>query len=104
MDTHDNPATGSIWKLLVSEGKLRVNFVGANPFGFELAPLSATHFRRINSPPEADVKFQQSGADQRWVMQVEVPGQKPALFTPTELVAPSAAQLAEYVGDYYARN
>jgi len=97
-----NAVTGSIWKLLVSEGKLQVNLVGTNPIGFQLAPLSATHFKRINSPPEADVKFQKSGVDQPWVMQVEVPGQKPALFTPTELVTPSASQLAEYAGDYYS--
>ncbi|MGH9755848.1 MAG: serine hydrolase domain-containing protein [Blastocatellia bacterium] len=97
-----NAATGSIWKLFVSEAKLWVNPVSVNPFGFQLAPLSATHFRRVNSSPEVDVKFQQSGADQHWAMQVEVPGQKPMVFTPTELATPSAAQLAEYAGDYYS--
>ncbi|MGH9846791.1 MAG: hypothetical protein ACREEM_49465, partial [Blastocatellia bacterium] len=97
-----NSATGSMWKLSVSEGKLWVNIVGADSPGFQLAPLSATHFRRLNSPPEADVNFLTPGADQRWMMQVEVPGQKPALFTRTELVTPSATQLAEYAGDYYS--
>lgn len=97
-----NPATGSIWKLSVSDAKLYVNLVGPAPFGFQLAPLSATHFRLLNSSPETTVKFQKSEADQRWVMQAEVPGQKPAFFTLTELVTPDAAQLAEYAGDYYS--
>ena len=97
-----NPVTGSIWKLSVSEGKLWANVVGTNSPGFQLAPLSATHFRPINPPPDAEVKFQRSGVGQPLVMQIEVAGQKPAIFTPTELVTPSAAQLAEYAGDYYS--
>jgi hypothetical protein len=97
-----NPATGQIWRLHVAEGKLWVNVVGTNPLGFQLSPLSATRFRAVNSPVNAEIEFQRQGSAGPLAMQVTPAGQKPATFTPVELFSPTPAQLAEYAGEYYS--
>ena len=92
-------AAGTIWRLTARDGHLQAAVFGVS---FRLAPLSATHFRAVDAPVQADVHFQRQGPGATGTVRVEMEGQEPTALEAIELASPSAAQLAEYTGDYYS--
>ena len=94
-----DPSAGTIWRLTAGDGHLRAAVFGIS---FRLAPLSATHFRAVDAPVQADVYFQRQEPGRPGTVRVEMEAQEPAVLEAIELVSPTAAQLAEYTGDYFS--
>jgi len=96
---HDARA-GSYRRIELREGKLfYVRGVGNES---ELAPLTADRFRMLNVPVEVEVIFKPAAANSPRRMEVVTNGGQPSVFESVEAVTPTAAQLAEYAGEYYS--
>ncbi len=90
-----NPESGTIWKVSVDEGKLKVD---ANGFMFHLAPLSPNRFKAVDAPFGVAIRFKH----QPLRVYAEFDDGGMATYEPVELFEPDASQLAEHAGDYYS--
>jgi hypothetical protein len=95
-----DPVLRRFWTLNVEDGKLAVSAL--NGMRFRIAPVSAAEFREFEAPIRIDVRFQNRGEGERPLMHVSFERQKPSVFDPVKLVAPTPAELAEYAGEYYS--
>jgi len=68
----------------------------------ELAPLAADRFRMLNVPAEVEVTFKAAAAGEPRRMEVVTNSGQPSIFRSVEAATPTAAQLAEYAGEYYS--
>jgi CubicO group peptidase (beta-lactamase class C family) len=95
--SYRDPLTNDFWRVSSAEG----NLVAATTRGnFKFAPLSRTHFRSTNLNPVRELVFETTANSLRH-MHVNTDGRQPATFEAVTPALPTAAQLAEYVGDYY---
>lgn len=92
-----NTVNGLIWKLKVKEGKLTADVPGNT---LQFAAVNANEFHSLNGQIKRALKFEKQGQNKLMWMTPE--GQKPVKFEAVELVSPSPAELAGYVGDYYS--
>jgi CubicO group peptidase (beta-lactamase class C family) len=93
-------SAGNYRRVELRDGKLfYVRGVGNES---ELAPLSAERFRMLNVPAEVEVVFKPAAAGAPRRMEVTTNGGQPTVFRSVEAVTPTAAQLAEYAGEYYS--
>lgn len=70
-----NRGTGTVWKVYVKDAALMVE---VPHFNFQLAPLSATRFKPVNSQVKMEVEFQPVA--QGCFMHVYVQGSERATF------------------------
>lgn len=94
-----NPVIGTTYELSLKDGKLMVNLFDLN---FQIAPLSKTQFRSVDGPVDIDIRFEKQGQNKSPLIHVTMEGKKSNTFEAIQLVSPTSAQLAEYVGDYYS--
>ena len=94
-----DPVTGMILKLSTSEGRINASMSGRT---INFAPVSATEFQSVNGQIKRVLKFERQGESKPAIIRMTPEGQSPVTFEAVEMVSPSAAQLAEYVGDYYS--
>jgi CubicO group peptidase (beta-lactamase class C family) len=94
-----DPKIGTICELSVKDGKLMVNLFGMS---FQIVPLSKTQFRSVDDPVDADIRFEMQDQNKPLLVHVTMEGEKPVTFEAIQVVCPTAAQLAEYFGDYYS--
>jgi len=97
--TFRDPVIGTICELSIKDCKLMVSLFDLS---FQIAPLSKTQFRSVDAPVDIDIKFEKQDQNEPLLIHVEVEGEKPATFEAIQLVSPTSAQLAEYVGEYYS--
>ena len=90
-----NPNNGMIWKLYAREGKLFADVPGQT---IRFGAISAAEFRSIGTPLEVVLNFEKQG--QAMTLRMQRGAEKPLTLEAVQLVAPSPAQLAEYVGEY----
>jgi CubicO group peptidase (beta-lactamase class C family) len=95
-----DPINRSFWTLNLEEGKLAVSAI--NGMRFHIGPVSANEFREFEVPVRIDVRFENRGEGSRPMMHLSIDRQKPRVFEPVKLVAPTPAELAEYTGEYYS--
>jgi CubicO group peptidase (beta-lactamase class C family) len=93
-----NPASGTIWKVEAQGHQLSVDVAG---FVFQLDALSSNEFTVLNQPFQIDARFNVDSSDGLKHINAVVNGNS-ASYHEIELVSPTAAELAEYVGDYYS--
>jgi len=104
MGTYINARNGAVWRLSAKDGKLIANARGSN---FEFSPLSetrflSTQFQVMTRPAQTFLEFNKSPTDVRWSAMLTIGAQEPVTLEPVDLVSPTEAQLAEYVGDYFS--
>lgn len=89
-------STAELGRVELREGKLYLAFDGNSA---ALNPLGKERFRLAG--PNAEVTFTpgENGARQ---LALNFPGRTPITFTALALLTPTAAQLAEYAGNYYS--
>lgn len=92
-------ATGDVLTLTARDGKIVGTMSGT---AVQFAPLSATLFRSVGAPGVAEIEFQRQSPQQKWSLRLTIQGQQPVVFEAVQMVSPNAAQLAEYVGDYFS--
>jgi len=69
---------------------------------FQIVPLSKTQFRSVDGTVDTDIRFEKQDKNEPLQIHVEIEGEKPVTFEAIQLVSPTSAQLAEYVGEYYS--
>ncbi|MBW4624504.1 MAG: beta-lactamase family protein [Brasilonema octagenarum HA4186-MV1] len=95
---YQNPKTGTVWELLVKDGKLIVQAAG---MGLILAPVSSSHFV-IMDIPFISVEFEESGLDKpSYFYYVE--GKTRDVFQRLEFAPPNSEQLVDFTGEYYSQ-
>jgi CubicO group peptidase (beta-lactamase class C family) len=95
--SYRDPLTNDFWQVSSAEGSLVAATTKGN---FKFAPLSRDHFRSTNLNPIRELVFE-TPANKPIRMRVNTDGRKPTEFEAVTPALPSAAQLAEYVGEYY---
>lgn len=88
---------GTIWKLVVHDGKLEAQVEG---IAFELQPLSKTHFRATGAPQSVELFFPEDGQSHDVGLQVGMHGK--STLKPIVLAKPTATELSAYSGEYYS--
>jgi CubicO group peptidase (beta-lactamase class C family) len=94
-----DPITGMILKLSTTEGRINANVSGRV---INFAPVSATEFQSVDGQIKRVLKFERQGESKPVIIRMTPEGQPTVTFEAVEIVSPSAAQLAHYVGDYYS--
>jgi CubicO group peptidase (beta-lactamase class C family) len=94
-----NPSTGVMWKVTLEHGKLTAKVFGLT---IQLAAVGRMEFKTANAPFDSLIRFERQAGGESFVMHVQTEGQKPATLEPVELVSPTAAELNDYVGDYFS--
>ena len=97
--TFRNPKIGAICELSLEDGKLIANLFDLS---FQIVALSKTQFRSVDAPFDTDIRFEKQHQNKPLRIHVTMEGEKPVTFEAIQLVSPTPAQLAEYVGDYYS--
>lgn len=92
-----DPLTNDFWQVSSAEGNLMAATTKGN---FKFAPLSRNRFRSTNLNPVRELVFETS-TNKLMLMRVNTAGRQPATFEAVTPALPTAAQLAEYVGEYY---
>ena len=92
-----NSASGTIWKVEAQGHRLNVDVDG---FVFQLDAVSSTEFTVLNQPFEVDARFHTEPSGLKHIAAL-VNGDS-ASYHEIELASLSAAELAEYVADYYS--
>lgn len=90
-----NPNNGVIWKIYARDGKLAADVAGQT---IRFGAISLTEFRSTGIPANIVLRFEKLG--QTKVLRLQRGSDKPLTLQPVELVTPSPAQLALYVGEY----
>jgi len=90
-----NPNNGVIWKIHSRDGKLAADVAGQT---IRFGAISSTEFRSTGIPANIVLRFEKLG--QTTVLRLQRGSDKPITLQPVELVTPSPAQLASYVGEY----
>ena len=101
--TYLNPKNGAVWRLSAKDGKL---IAGARGGNFQFLPLTetrflSTQFQVMTRPVQTILEFKQAAQDKRWTATLTIGTQEPVTLEAVDLVTPTEAQLAEYVGDYF---
>lgn len=95
--SYRDPLTNDFWQVSSAGG----NLVAATTKGtFKFAPLGKNHFRSTNLNPIRELVFEAS-ANKLVLMRVNTDGRQPATYEAVIPASPTAAQLEEYVGEYY---
>ena len=89
-----NSINGAIWKLYVKDRHL---FAELSNDSIRFGAISANEFRSIGIPAQVTLRFE-NGQKSRVFLQRGT--DKPIVFESVQLVTPTAAQLAEYIGEY----
>jgi CubicO group peptidase (beta-lactamase class C family) len=97
--TFRDPVIGTICELSIKDGGLMVSLFDMN---FPTAPISKTQFRSVDGTVDTDIRFEKQDKNKPLQIHVEIEGEKPVTFEAIQLVSPTSAQLAEYVGEYYS--
>ncbi|MBD2682267.1 MULTISPECIES: serine hydrolase [Nostoc] len=97
---YQNPKTGTVWELLVKDGKLSVEFAGMS---FTLAPVSSNHFVIMDIPYNADVEFEEAGLDEPSHLYVCWEGKTRDVFQRLDFAPPDSEQLMDFTGEYYCK-
>jgi hypothetical protein len=97
---YQNPKTGTVWELLVKDGKLSVEFAGMS---FTLAPVSSNHFVIMDIPSNADVEFEEAGLDEPSHLYVCWEGKTRDVFQRLDFAPPDSEQLMDFTGEYYCK-
>lgn len=93
-----NPETGTIWRVSVDEGRLRVQ---VGEFAFHLAPVSESEFVGSDAPFLRDVRFEPTD-DGAARIHARFSSGESGTYEPVELVEPDAGELVEYAGRYWS--
>ncbi|MBV8886852.1 MAG: hypothetical protein JO235_23050 [Chroococcidiopsidaceae cyanobacterium CP_BM_RX_35] len=72
-----NPATGAVWEVFVKEGKLLVDVPN---FSFQIAPLSHTRFRPVDTQINLEFEFEESRHNQPLLLHIYAKGINRATF------------------------
>jgi CubicO group peptidase (beta-lactamase class C family) len=94
-----NSTTGAFRKVLIKDGKLRLDLFGPS---YELLPVSATRFVIARPPFDIKLDFEASSAGGARKLTITRGDGRQELFEAVEAVDPAKIQLAEYAGTYYS--
>lgn len=72
-----NPKTGYVWELSIKDGKLMVDVPN---FSFQIAPLSSTKFRPVNTQINLEFEFEKQDQNAPLLMHVYAKGIQRATF------------------------
>jgi CubicO group peptidase (beta-lactamase class C family) len=94
-----DPVTGVIVKLSSAEGRLNANISGRI---INFAPTSANEFQSLTGQIKRTLRFEKRGENQPSLLHMTAQGQPTITFEAVVMVSPTAAEMAEYAGDYYS--
>jgi CubicO group peptidase (beta-lactamase class C family) len=95
---YQNSETGTVWELLIKDGKLIVEVSGMS---FTIAPVSSSHFVIMDIPSNVDVKFEESGLSEPSYLYVSVEGKTRDVFQRLDFARSDSEQLMDFTGEYY---